>query len=96
MKAGASVVVMGHTHQPDTLTTPHGVYFNTGSWTRYVNAANVGLLTLEDLKTEANFPYQLNYVRVDAGTSNTLTARMLTFEERTGFRFGQRLNLSAT
>jgi UDP-2,3-diacylglucosamine pyrophosphatase LpxH len=95
IKAGASLVVMGHTHQTDILATAKGQYFNPGSWTRYVNAANIGMLTIEDLKDESSFPYQLNYVRVDAEASDRLTATMITFEERAGFRFGQRLNLAA-
>jgi UDP-2,3-diacylglucosamine pyrophosphatase LpxH len=95
MTEGTKVVVMGHTHQPDVLETPVGVYFNPGSWTRYVDTATIGLLTIEDLKNEENFPYQLNYVRVEENSPTQLTARMTTFEERRGFVYGQRLNLSS-
>jgi hypothetical protein len=91
---GAQVVVMGHTHQPDRIVDGDRRYFNPGSWTRYVDSASIGLLTLEDLKDEADFPYQLNYVRVEAGASGALGAEMIPFEERTGFRFGQRLRLT--
>ena len=95
MKDGASVVVMGHTHQPDKLITDRGVYFNPGSWTRYVDSAQIGLLTVEDLKSEQDFPYQLNYVRVESDRDGaSLRATMHVFEEKVGFRFGQRLNLS--
>jgi UDP-2,3-diacylglucosamine pyrophosphatase LpxH len=95
MEAGASVVVMGHTHQPDTLVTDRGVYFNPGSWTRYLDSARIGLLTVEDLKSEADFPYQLNYVRIEPdGAGGRLLANMHVFEEKVGLRFGQRLNLS--
>lgn len=93
LAAGASVVVMGHTHQPDVWKHAHGEYFNPGSWTRYVNSAQIGLLTLDDLVTEQNFPYQLNYVRVDVVASGDIGATMVCFEEHTGFRYGQRLNL---
>jgi UDP-2,3-diacylglucosamine pyrophosphatase LpxH len=95
LKAGASVVVMGHTHQPDTHVTGRGVYFNPGSWTRYLDSARIGQLTVEDLKSEADFPYQLNYVRIEPdGAGDRLIANMHVFEEKVGLRFGTRLNLS--
>jgi UDP-2,3-diacylglucosamine pyrophosphatase LpxH len=62
-KAGAEIVVLGHTHLTETVSEGTRVYYNPGSWTRYVEDA--ASLTLEQLKDESHFPYQLNYVRVE-------------------------------
>lgn len=63
------VVVCGHTHQPDEWRGANGTwdggYFNPGSWTRYVEVDKAVKLRLKDLQNEADFPYELNYVRVE-------------------------------
>ena len=52
-KAGAEVVVLGHTHLPQTIEEEgNRRYYNPGSWTRYVE--NAGSLTLEQLKDESD------------------------------------------
>lgn len=82
----ASVVVMGHTHQPDDHKLDGGHYFNPGCWTRYLQAEDGEKITLEQLRDERWFPYQLNYVRVQALAGGGLDARMVMFDEqeRTG------------
>ena len=80
---GHQVVVLGHTHQPDDHTTTHGRYFNPGSWTRYLEFERLSSVTLKDLKHEENFPYQLNFVRVqEASGSPKLGANMHCFAEQ--------------
>jgi UDP-2,3-diacylglucosamine pyrophosphatase LpxH len=85
------VVVFGHTHQPDEWRglkgTWDGGYFNPGSWTRYVDLEKAPNLTLEDLKNEQDFPYQLNYIRVEQSQSGKLRADKCCFEEQSGNRF---------
>ena len=59
------IVVMGHTHQPDILKFGEKRYYNPGSWTRYADINIQESITFEQLKTESNFPYQLNYIKVE-------------------------------
>ena len=92
METGAyEVVVFGHTHQPDEWRglngTWEGGYFNPGSWTRYVDLETVRDLTLEDLKKEDDFPYQLNFIRVEQREQGQLRADKICFEEAAGARF---------
>jgi UDP-2,3-diacylglucosamine pyrophosphatase LpxH len=88
---GVEVVVFGHTHQPDEWRgvngTSDGGYFNPGSWTRYVDVTDMPKLTLADLQHEEDFPYQLNYIRVEQRPSGTLRADKVCFEEARGERF---------
>jgi UDP-2,3-diacylglucosamine pyrophosphatase LpxH len=84
---GAQVVVLGHTHLPDMERTKKGAYFNPGSWTRYANAEATESLTMDDLKNEEDFPYQLNYVRVEQSTEGALGAEMICFEQKQGRKF---------
>lgn len=88
---GPEVVVFGHTHQPDEWRgangTSDGGYFNPGSWTRYVDAGKMQQLKLEDLKNEADFPYQLNYIRIEQSNGGGLRADTICFEEQDGARF---------
>jgi len=88
---GVEVVVFGHTHQPDEWRGPNndleGGYFNPGSWTRYVDVTDMADLKIEDLEHEEDFPYQLNYVRVEETSSGSLRAEMKCFEEASGERF---------
>lgn len=80
---GHQVIVLGHTHQPDAQTTTHGQYFNPGSWTRYLEIERLNTVTLEDLRHEEHFPYQLNFVRVqDASGSRKLSADMHCFAKQ--------------
>lgn len=81
---GSRVVVMGHTHQPDELREGANFYFNPGSWIRYADIESIPNLTLEHLKNEAAYPYQLNYVRVEGGPEGVRRAEMLLFEEEAG------------
>jgi UDP-2,3-diacylglucosamine pyrophosphatase LpxH len=79
---GAQVVVLGHTHLPQTIGGEGRRYYNPGSWTRYVE--NATKLTLADLEDEAKFPYQLNYVRAEDTGSAMLRSEMITFEQQRG------------
>ena len=79
---GAQVVVLGHTHLPQTVKEESHCYYNPGSWTRYVDAKDVGSLTLEKLKREEVFPYQLNCVRIEDDGSGNLASELELIEER--------------
>lgn len=81
-RAGAQVAVFGHTHLPQIVEQSEGRYYNPGSWTRYVDGAGAGTLTLEDLKREDTFPYQLNYVRVERAADGTLKSKMTCWDEQ--------------
>ena len=89
MEDGPEVVVFGHTHQPDQWrgANSDGGYFNPGSWTRYVDAGKMQQLKLKDLKNEADFPYQLNYIRIEQSNGGGLRADMICLEEQDGARF---------
>lgn len=92
METGAyEVVVFGHTHQPDEWRGSNanwdGGYFNPGSWTRYVDLDKIKNLKLDDLKREEDFPYQLNFIRVEQRPSGQLRADKICFEEASGDRF---------
>jgi UDP-2,3-diacylglucosamine pyrophosphatase LpxH len=67
---GAQIVVLGHTHLPETIEEGTRRYYNPGSWTRYVDGAES--LTLEALKYEGHFPYELNCIRVEDTGDNIL------------------------
>jgi UDP-2,3-diacylglucosamine pyrophosphatase LpxH len=81
-REGAEVFVLGHTHLPETATwkgaSGSHVYYNPGSWTRYVE--NAGTLTLEQLRDESRFPYELNYVRVE-NSGGKLKSEMLCIDK---------------
>ena len=77
---GAQVVVLGHTHLPQSVGAGDRRYYNPGSWTRYVE--NAGSLTLKDLQDETKFPYQLNYVRVEDTGAPVLRSEMVSVEKR--------------
>jgi UDP-2,3-diacylglucosamine pyrophosphatase LpxH len=92
MESGAyEVVVFGHTHQPDEWRGSNGTlaggYFNPGSWTRYVDLDRVKNLTLKDLEREEDFPYQLNFIRIEQTQSGSLRADKICFKEQSGDRF---------
>jgi len=73
---------MGHTHQPDKRSAANGGrYYNPGSWTRDVDLDKNPNLTLDDLKNETVFPYQLNFFRVERDASNNLVSDMFTYGE---------------
>jgi UDP-2,3-diacylglucosamine pyrophosphatase LpxH len=78
------VVVMGHTHQPDRVQAENGVYYNPGSWTRYIEIEKTDKLTLEDLKDESRFPYRLNYVRVERQENGSLASELITHDSQAG------------
>lgn len=88
LRTGAKVVVFGHTHQPDEYREAGGIYFNPGSWTRYVELDRLDRdLTIEDLRDESRFPYELNYVRVEETASGALEGAELRCYERQGPRW---------
>ncbi len=96
MEEGQEVVVFGHTHQPDewrgSQNKLDGGYFNPGSWTRYVDLDKINSnknhpLTIDDLKDETDFPYQLNYIRIVAPRRGKLRADKICFDEADGTRF---------
>lgn len=78
------VVVCGHTHQPDEWRGPEGKwaggYFNPGSWTRYVDAGKAPRLTMDDLKREEDFPFELNYIWVEETAGGNLRADKVLFK----------------
>jgi len=78
------VVVMGHTHQPDSREFDGRRYYNPGSWTRYVDVSKQDALTLDMLKDESRFPYQLNYIRVQPAAHGRLASEKKTFAEDRG------------
>jgi UDP-2,3-diacylglucosamine pyrophosphatase LpxH len=85
---GREVVVCGHTHQPDEWRGNNsdwdGGYFNPGSWTRYADISKAKKLTLEDLKREEDFPYQLNYIRVEQSSKGTLRSDKICYDKCKG------------
>lgn len=91
LESGAhEVVVFGHTHQPDEWrgsATWEGGYFNPGSWTRYIDLDKWPNLTLTDLEKEEDFPFQLNFIRIEQTQTRTLRADKICFEEESGARF---------
>lgn len=80
----AQVVVMGHTHVPDVQEFARGHYLNPGCWTRYLDLEQNPQLTLDDLRDESRFPYELNYVRVEASRQGERVAARLECFERSG------------
>jgi len=84
-KTNAEVVVMGHTHLPDELPLKKGgVYYNPGSWTRYLELERETSVTLDQLRDDENFPYQLNYIRVRRpNTTGPLESAKVCFEKST-------------
>jgi UDP-2,3-diacylglucosamine pyrophosphatase LpxH len=87
IETNADVVVFGHTHQPDEHRDEDKVYFNPGSWTRYVDIADMPNLKLADLGNEKDFPFELNYVRIERKSDSSLSAAMNCFERQDGTRF---------
>ena len=89
--SNVEVVIFGHTHQPDEWRgldgKSDGGYFNPGSWTRYVDVTDMPKLKLADLKNEQDFPYQLNYIRVEETSSGNLRADKICFEQADGSKF---------
>lgn len=74
------LIVMGHTHQPDeqifTINQIERRYYNPGSWTRYADISQYDSLTLDKLKDESIYPYQLNFVWVEESENGILISRM--------------------
>lgn len=81
-KSGAEIVVLGHTHLPEQMSSGTQQYFNPGSWTRYVDAKRAASLTMEDLRNEYQFPYELNYVRVEAPRTGSVHGEMICYEKQ--------------
>lgn len=77
---GPEVVVMGHTHQPDLRRADNGgLYYNPGSWTRYADFDKNPNLTLDDLRDEKKFPYQLNAIRIEQQQSGAIKSELITY-----------------
>lgn len=87
LETSADIVVFGHTHQPDEYRDGDKVYFNPGSWTRYVDITDMPKLKLADLSNEKDFPFELNYVRVERKPDGSLSAVMNCVERQDGTRF---------
>ena len=87
LRSVTQFVVLGHTHQPDRQEFNGKAYYNTGSWTRFVPYKDVPDLTLDDLKREEDYPFELNYVRVERKTDDTLVGSMIRFDSAAGGRF---------
>jgi UDP-2,3-diacylglucosamine pyrophosphatase LpxH len=83
-KTGAQIVVLGHTHLQQKLELPEGRYYNPGSWTRYIDAENVDTLTLEQLRDEAKYPYELHCVRIEDAGADRLQSEFLSIDPDTG------------
>jgi UDP-2,3-diacylglucosamine pyrophosphatase LpxH len=80
----AQVVVLGHTHLPDTLDVEGGKqYFNPGSWTRYADLTTQQGLTLTDLRDESRYPYSLKYVWAESRDTG-VRATLETYREHPG------------
>ncbi|MGE3520560.1 MAG: hypothetical protein AB7J63_16575, partial [Vicinamibacterales bacterium] len=60
---GAEIVTIGHTHEYDAISDGGKRYYNTGSWTRSLPWGKDKDLSLERLKDESWFPYNLLYLR---------------------------------
>ncbi len=72
---------MGHTHQPDERhSQTGGVYYNPGSWTRFVDYEENPNITLQDLTNDKGFHYELKYVRVEQLNDKRLVSEQITFE----------------
>ena len=82
------VIVMGHTHQPDkqsfTLGGKTTRYYNPGSWTRYADVSKQESLTLDMMKDESKFPYELNYIWVEENGDGPLISKKETFDNDPG------------
>jgi UDP-2,3-diacylglucosamine pyrophosphatase LpxH len=81
-RAGAEIVVFGHTHLPQKIERQEGRYYNPGSWTRYVDEDLVGSLTLADLEREDLFPFELKCVRVEDMADGSLKSEMICIDQR--------------
>jgi UDP-2,3-diacylglucosamine pyrophosphatase LpxH len=83
-KAGAQIVVLGHTHLPQEVELAEGRYYNPGSWTRYIDAEDIDTLTLEQLRDEAKYPYKLHCVRIEDTGADSLRSEFLSIDPDTG------------
>lgn len=83
-KAGAQIVVLGHTHLPQKVEEQKGRYYNPGSWTRYIDGEDAGKLTLEQLRNEAAYPYALHCVRIEDVGADRLQSEFLSIDPDTG------------
>ena len=80
LDGGTQIIVMGHTHQPDKRDSGvGGVYYNPGSWTKFVDYEKNPNLTLADLTNEKDFHYELNYVRVEQLKDERLVSEQITY-----------------
>jgi len=80
-KAGAQIVVLGHTHLPQKVEEAEGRYYNPGSWTRYIDGEGVDKLTLSQLRDEAIYPYTLRCVRVEDTGADQLQSEFLAIDD---------------
>jgi UDP-2,3-diacylglucosamine pyrophosphatase LpxH len=59
------IVTIGHTHEYDSFSDGAQRYYNTGSWTRSLPWSKEQNLTLDKLKDESWFPYNLLFLRIE-------------------------------
>jgi UDP-2,3-diacylglucosamine pyrophosphatase LpxH len=85
-RAGAQVVVLGHTHLPQSIEQQAGRYYNPGSWTRYIETDKVDTLTLENLRREVDYPYALHCVRVEDTGADALHSEFFSIDPGSGMR----------
>jgi hypothetical protein len=80
-KTGAQIVVLGHTHLPQSIEEDGKRYYNPGSWTRYVETDKINTLTLDDLRDEDKYPYKLHCVRVENTGAERLRSEFLSIDD---------------
>ena len=76
----AQIVVLGHTHLPDSVDDGDRKYFNPGSWTRYLVIEREATVTMDQLQDESKFPYELNCVKVSQIANGALSSELVTLE----------------
>ena len=83
LETNAAVVILGHSHEHDTMVFGTTSYYNPGSWTRYLKLEPNSRVKLNDLKDESRYPYALNVIRVELD-GGELASRVLIVEESAG------------
>ena len=84
-KDKAEVLVIGHTHLPDEYHDPEDgrwVYYNTGTWIRFLVLGKEQDVTLDELADEDSFPFELYYVKVWEEGDKLRSERVLFREQK--------------
>lgn len=79
---GAEIVTIGHTHEPDSVKDGKYRYYNTGSWTQFVNWSEDDSLTLDALRDGSKFHYQLAYLRIERSASGSLGSDFIVYDKQ--------------